>query len=515
MLALGFKEKEFFFTSSANRQIVPISKFSESDLLGLMPIDYWEAVFPGAGAQRVDWVTAKSTLMSEARAKGIFQSRNVRGAGVWNDEGRVVVNMGDHLIVDGYRVELGSLPSRFFYTLGVALPGLRSDPLSADECNLLLNVCSTFKWIKPDFSFLMAGALVTSRVCGALPIRPHVWLTGASQNGKSTLLEGLIAPMIGEPVVHAIGGTSEAGVRQSLKADAIPVLFDEFETTGPKSAQDIAACVELMRASWSETAAMIIKGGSSGNATAFQVRFSAIVSSIRTNLQNDADRSRFAILELAPHGSDQEHWKKLSGLLAHIDIEYGNRLFARTVKMVPILLKNYKKLKIALAKRASQRFGDQYGMLLAGYSILMQDEPFTDADADMLASHVSLNDERDEAKVKDHDDALTMLKTKSVMMMDLSGDRREWSIYEAILESRRDTDLRKDLLTLGIRVELDKVIVAGHTHSEMEKKVFANTRWSKTWINSLLRIPGTVKKVHRIGGYSGLSIEIPISKITD
>lgn len=514
VLPLGFKEKEYYYTSSANQQIVEISKFSEVDFLNLMPLHYWESVFPGAGAQRVDWVIARSSLMDQAREKGIFQSRRVRGAGVWSDEGRIIINMGDHLVVDGNRIELSDIKSKYFYTLGSSLGSLHHSPLNSSECDLLVNVCSHFKWLKSDFGFLAAGMLVTSRICGALPIRPHMWITGGAQTGKTTLLEKLIKPIIGEPVFYAIGGTSEAGVRQSLKADAIPVMFDEFETTGQKSAENIAACVELMRAAWSDSEGMIHKGGSGGNSTSFQVKFSAWVSSIRVNLKNDADKSRFTIVELAPHGSDQEHWSKLSQMLIGIDKEYGDRLFARTIRMVPILLANYKKLKLALAKRSSQRFGDQYGMLLAGYSILLSDDAISDAEAEMIASHVSLSDEKEEAKVADHDDSMNNLNTKKVKM-EINSFSREFSIAEAIAEARMDEKVNIALQRFGIRVFSEYVAIASN-HSELENLAYRGTRWSNAWANSLSRIPGAEKnKSVWMAGKNQKCVTIPIHYVID
>lgn len=511
--ALGFKEKEYFFTSSDNRQIVAVSKFSTADFLNLLPMEYWEAVYPGAGAQRVDWNIATSSLMSQARARGIFQSRNVRGAGVWNDEGRIVVNMGDHLLVDGKVVQLNGIKSKFFYTLGVTLPGLHSNALTHDECNTLIDACSQFKWIKKDYSFLLCGALVTSRICGALPIRPHVWLTGSAQNGKSTLFERLIKPILGEPVLKPIGNTSEAGIRQSIKADAIPVIFDEFETNNQRSSEKIEECIELMRASWSDSDSYIIKGGSSGNATAFQVKFAAIVSSIRTNLKNDADRSRFAIIELAPHGSDQEHWAKLSSLLDSIDVEYGNRLFARTVTMIPVLLSNYRMLKKKLATRVSQRFGDQYGMLLAGYSILLQDEPLSEAEAEFLADHVLLSDEREEAKVADHDECWNYLLTKKIKIVD-NTDTYELSIGDAIGRSTSPF-IHDALQIIGIKVSSNGVSVASR-HSELENHVFKGTRWSNNWGSALSRIPSADKnKPVWLAGKTQKCVFIPMDKAVE
>jgi len=507
--ALGFKEKEYFFTSSENKQIVSMSKFSTAEFMNLAPIEYWAAVFPGGGAARVDWSQATSDLMKQARERGIFQQRHVRGAGVWKDENRVVVNMGDHLVVDGVRVELGSLESRYFYTLGSSLRELHSSPLSLRECDTLVEACSTFKWLKSDYSFIIAGALVTARICGALPVRPHVWITGGAHTGKSTLLEKLVRTIHGDSSLYFYGATSEAGIRQSLKTDAVPILFDEFETTGQGSGERVSAVVELLRAAWSESSAMLVKGGATGNATAYQVRCSAIVSSIRTRLTNDADRQRFAVIELAPHGSDAEHWIKLQDLLSQIDEEYAERLFARTIKMVPTLLANYKAIKRVLSKKVGSRFGDQYGMLLAGYSVLLSDDVMTEQQCESLCSTVQLSDEREEAKVTDHEDALICMLTKKIQL-EKQGTKYDFGLGEAINAAQADIEIREALQRIGIKVESEFVAVASK-HTELESLVFKGTRWSQTWSGSLSRVPGALKNQSVwISGRNQKATRIPV-----
>jgi putative DNA primase/helicase len=497
--ALGFKESTYFFTSSSNKQLVGISKFTEDAFLNLMPFNYWESLYPGQGQSRVDWSHAKSELMSKCRKVGIFESNLVRGSGVWSDDGRVVVNMGDHLLVDLSRVEFSDFHSRFFYTLSKKIPDIHSRPLSSVECETLTDACDGFVWQKPDSGHLLAGALVLARVCGALPVRPHMWLSGEFGSGKSTLFTRLIDPILGSPTVLVHGNTTEAGIRQRLVADAIPVVFDEFETTDQKTSERVQSIIDLMRVAWSDSNAAILKGSSGGIASSFQVKFSAIVSSIRTNLKMDADISRFTVIELAPHGNNPEQWAKLSTVLDQIDVEYGNRLFARTIRMLPVLTANYKLLKRAFSANVSQRFGDQYGMLLAGCTVLLQDDPITEDQAFFLVNQVKLTDEREQAKIADQVDALDHLLTKKIQI-DVGGNKRDIALSVALDMARTHSEVDEALQRIGIRVEFGTVSIASK-HNELESTIYRGSRWSHQWSNSLSRLPGAVRnKTTRIGG---------------
>lgn len=520
LYALGFNKGGYYFTSTQNRQITELQSFGEDKLLTLMPLKYWEAVFPG-DKSRVDWSSAKSELIEKCQAKGIFHAHNVRGAGVWMDAGRVVVNMGDHLLVDGGRVELGSLKSRYFYTLGTKLPALHPEPLTEKECEVITGAAHTFKWKRADFGFLLAGAMVTMRVCGALPIRPHTWITGEKGTGKTTLFNRFIEPLLGQSKIYAAGNSTEAGIRQRVNADAVPLMVDEFENRGPKAADIIQSVLDLLRVAWSETNAVILKGTSGGTSQEFQVRCAAIVTSIMQVNMNDADSSRFSSIELAPHDNDAEHWKKLDGLLNLIDEEFGNRLFARTISMMPILLANFKTLKKALNRKSpGQRFGDQYGMLLAGYSLLVQDDALTDAQADYFANQVTLDEARETAKISNQLDAKQHLVTTRIQFETMTG-RDEMLIGEMIErvwrrgESSIDQYDKKALLRLGIRVDLNFVYIAVPLHAEQEARVWRQTQWSKVWSGALKNLTGAVVKNVKIDGQTKRCIVIHISEFVN
>lgn len=513
--SLGFSEGNYFFTSTSNPTISVLSAFSETELLKLMPALYWQTTYPNDN-DGIEWLQVKSDLMEQARKSGMFEGQRVRGAGAWMDEGRLVLNLGNQLLVGDRVMGVNEIESRHFYTYGKAIPEVLYKPLALEDCDLLVKICDKFKWRQPEYGRYVAGMLIISKICGALPIRPHMWITGGSQTGKSTLLERLVFPTLADHSLYFQGGTSEAGVRQALKSDSLPIIFDEFETNGRKSAEHIQQCVELMRSAWSETRGFIVKGSGNGTAVYYQPRFSAIVSSIRTNLVNDADRSRFTVVELRPHGGDMVHWKELGDLLAKYDQVYIDRLFARTLKMLPIILQNFEALRRALAGKGSARFADQHGMLLAGYGILMSDEALVESDIKIMVDNVGLEDERAESHITDDAECYDFILNKRTKHTSVNGQHSEPSVGE-LVDTCQNSPVhcdaeKKTLKYLGLSVESGYLIVA-NSHPEL-RALFnqGGEKWANSWSRTLSRLPGALKgdKPMKFGASTARYVKIPI-----
>ncbi len=495
LIPLGQGDDGYYFTSTYNPRITCMSSFTTAQFFSLMPQEYWEIQHPSKKGG-TDWQSATNALISAAISKGRFDIGNVRGSGIWMDSGRVVVNLGDRLSVDGREIGLRDFKSRFFYSPGKSIKPVHPDALTLKECQEMIRTLEMFKWQTKDNAKLLSGFLVISRACGSLPIRPHLWLTGGSHTGKSTLLQRVIHPFLKDFCLYVYGPTTEAGIRQALRADSIPVIFDEFETTTRKTSENVQACLELMRAAWAESAGSIVKGSATGAAEFYHARFSAVVSSIRTALTNDADRSRFTMLELTPHGNDLEHWAELDKRLQLFDEEFTSRLLARVVTRMPALLSNFKKFKRALAGKVNQRDGDQRGMLLAGYGLLMSDEALTDDEVGIVIA--GLGDQ--EVTTPDHEECWNHLLTKKITL-DFSGDREDRSIAECVwmirdpIEKERAEKASFALQRYGIAIDSENVYVAS-SHTEL-RSLFRDTRWLECWATTLSRLAGATSRDRR------------------
>jgi putative DNA primase/helicase len=214
-------------------------------------------------------------------------------------------------------------------------------------------------------TFLL-GWTVLAPVCGALDWRPHAWITGGAGTGKTTILKHFLRPLLGGIYQAATGGTTEAGLRGTLRSDAIPVVFDEFEQNEQRDKQIVQNVLALARIASSE-GGKIYKGTTSGGANAFEIRSMFCVSSINVALIQKADIDRFCVLGLRKDPLDKDEWTAFEqDILATITPDCGRQLIARTVQNIPTIRKNAHTLAKALAIQFGQRYGDQYGTLLAG-----------------------------------------------------------------------------------------------------------------------------------------------------
>jgi len=490
-IPLGFDEGTHFFFDLGTRNILKVITFSETELLRLMKLEYWETAYPSVKGG-VRWTQAKSDLIESSKSTGPFDVFRIRGTGVWRDRNRTILNMGESMVADGEHASMASLRTQNVYVeTKNRLPPVHQKPLTAAETGALRSACEGLNWKDPRSGWFLAGWIAISRIAGALPVRPHVWLTGGSGTGKSTVMDRLISPALGSQSgrLYLQGGTTEAGVRQSIKADSLPIIFDEFETTNEATKERTLALIELLRQSWSATQGHVVKGSAGGQAAHYAMSFAGLVSSIRIVLDNDADRSRFTVLELAPHGSDQEQWSRVKSQLVTITEEYGERLFARMIQMTPVVIQNFEVLSKAIAGIVSQRYGQQLGMIMAGWYALMSDDPVTDQIAKGMADDLGLGEEKAEADESDEWECLNQIMTTKIGIMTVTGDRREETIGEILVS--QNWMMIDTLKSFGILLEADFIIIA-QNHATLRKSVFERTRWTN-WARSLLRIPGAKK----------------------
>lgn len=372
---LGHDQGVFYYLSHTSRQIVKhsASGHRKENLLQLAPLGWWEQHYPGKSeGGACDWLAATNWLIQDAMLI-VFDPADVRGRGAWLDEGRVIYHSGDMLQVDGKSTKLQSHESEFIYQRGrkIHLPDIT--PASDKSANDLLTLLGGFKFRNPLDHILVAGWLACAPICGALEWRPHLWISGKSGTGKTTLIQKVVERILGDAAVFAQGtATSEPGLRQTIQHDAFPIVIDEAESENRQAQEQLQKIIMLARQSSRESRARIIKGSTGGDAMSFTVRSMFMFASIGVAATQRADLSRITVCEMIslPEGEEKKrHWDDLQEFIActAADSDWCAAIRARSIMLAQTIAKNAHTFARACARFVgAQRDGDQIGALLAG-----------------------------------------------------------------------------------------------------------------------------------------------------
>ena len=170
------------------------------------------------------------------------------------------------------------------------------------------------------------------------------------------------------------------------------MLLDEFEANSPNAKPILDAC----RSAASQNSAPLLKGTSEGKAQLYQLTFAVLLSGIVANLPNEADRSRFVLLEMLSRGRDVGGQRRIREAMSAFGGDFGARVLRRMLDSLSD--GSFDKTLTTLAEVIQDAGGDQrkadlFGHLLAGYCVLTREEELTENGARNLATLIADLDE--------------------------------------------------------------------------------------------------------------------------
>lgn len=533
---LGFENNDqnlyVFFVYRTNVIVkLSASGISTSNLLQLAPLNYWEGNYPKqtrSGGVKFEINTIADTLISNCSRIGIFNPDKIRGRGAWKDGNDIVIHCGDTLIVNGNYTEFSKYKSKNIYEAGQELDFQLTGPIKKSEAYKLIIILERLNWAREVNARLLAGWIVIAPLCGALNWRPHLWITGASGSGKSWIMKDVIKKLLGDGAVHAQSETTEAGIRQFLKADALPVIFDEAESEDKRGLDRIQSILNIMRASSTSDTGNIFKGSSGGNAARYDLKSCFAFASIGANLTQRSDISRISVLEIKPDFTETKltRWKETLKMYHETFTDDYIRSFqSRALIMLPVILQNAKTFSAAAAAELdNQRAGDQLGALLAGAYSLTSDSIISFEDATKWIKEKDWSEERLAESTRDETKVLNKIidsetgvetsfgiKTRTIgeLIMMVKGQ-----YSDKIEEGWIPQDIAKSLLKrLGIKIDGNYLIISDN--SEYIKRTLNNTAYSKNYHTILGRVNGSEKLENtRFGSYlKSRATKIPLTEI--
>ena len=448
---LGHNRGMYYFFPRASGQIVGLSASALSrmqSLYMLAPRGFWEGHYGGDKiADSSICAFASAHLMDVCHQVGIFQPESTRGVGAWVDNGRTVVNCGDVIRGDDLRMHPAEFQGDAVYESGPRVIDLDVEPLRNADAAKLRDICKRLSWKRPQYADMLAGWLVVAPVGSALSWRPHIWITGKSGAGKSTVVDEIVKPTLGDIAIKRDGGTTEPGVRKAIGSSGRPFILDEAESETMAQRQEMEKIIYFARRASS--------GGVVENANAsYRAQSCFCFAAINPRVEQVADRGRITQLELQPDTSPDRkaRYAELIDMMhSTLTPDFSRALFARTVQNIDTLLHNVEVFSAAAADLfGNRRSGDQIGPMIAGAYLLTTTKK---ADPEQARAwidsqdwnwHTSINEESDSYKLISH------IMTSRVRY-DAHGLSRESAIGDLIQIAADRTDAARDAADRGLR----------------------------------------------------------------
>jgi hypothetical protein len=499
---------------------------------------------------------ASEALIGACGLAGIFDAQGrVRGRGAHKGrDGALIVHFGDKVMRAG-RTMLGQAKVEWFetdlhggyvYPAASPMPRPHHEPVDAAPIERLLGLISTWNWRRRQLDPILAlGWLAQTPISGALGWRSHLFVTGGRGTGKSSFngKDGLCDRLLGNGALRT-GSATEAAVRQILRAQTIPVIFDEFEPNA-FNAHKLSAVLELARVA--SSGGDVHKGSSDHKAAEFVLNSCFQFSAILTPAMEPQDRSRFAILELEPFARREDGEAAVPKLnldaakLPATGAALMRRMFDGWIRWADTFIAYHD----ALTERGhSARSADTFGTLLACADLALYDHlpsaEHLDAWSRMCAPE---NLAEISASAEDHDDCLQYLATTSVQAR--GGDRRETIASWIGQTLSNEIDIarsgREKLGELGLKLVNARqlpdprpggrprfgatehlpgqpcYLAVAQAHRALVD-VFGGSKWgsSGSWAQTLGRAPGALREVKvKFGKRSLTAVLVPIELVID
>lgn len=365
---LGFTDKFHWFLPDSAPVPICFSRGSitTGHMLELARALFWERKFWAKTSfnreEALDW------LIQESHSAGYYDSDIIRGAGVWRDDGRIIVNEGKQIIThDGNKFDYKDFKSKYVYILsGKSFGKLTGDTSNHDDGIYLIALFLAQKFATELEAMCIMGFALIAPFSSFLKWRPHIWLTGRKEIGKSYLLDDVITPLVG-PIAHiGSGKDTEAGIRRSVRQDGCPVILDETEPKSQEARKKLDGQLELARNASSDGAGEITIASANGGVDKFKMRQSFLFCSIVPHMEGAAISSRFITCRLNGNIDFNKKKKDTLGILSKGILNDPGRYRRRIFGLLPVIEKNIPIIKqIIYDALGSQRMADNMAPLFA------------------------------------------------------------------------------------------------------------------------------------------------------
>ena len=438
---------------------------------------------PKLGAQVCQSVG--SAILRKADSMGQVDLSKVMGRGLHRTKGgQYIWHLGDRLLVDGKEAELGDRWGKG----DIFLPGpsieIVAGRSTVEERIAVAVGIFRYRWLQPEDAQRFAGWLITSVIGGGLEWRPHTWLTGPSESGKSWILKHVAKKLLG-PFQSYIGDGTAPSLARKMHSDSLPAILDEAEPTN-RNVEDILSLARLAAGGDGER----IRSASGQDILSLNPRFSLLMSSTKIPQLGRADASRVEIVNLSSVGVD--NWASVQkSILASLSSDIPERIRASLVAEGPEIVAETNRIASELM---SKGVGSRSAMITAALSAGWR-----------WLSGTTETIRPNKAAAQSESDAAEMLR--EILGLRVRTSRGKDAQIIDLLKDKEEEALT---LSYGIKSDSEGIYIA--TQHTGLKRMLLRTPWAGVNIEKLLcQLDDSVVRVNprRFGGFRHRPLCVP------
>lgn len=469
----------------------------------------------------IDAQSAGGQIADACSAIGKYREEMTRGSGVYSDDDNpdtLIVNSGTALWRTDGRPQ-ARMADGLIYSSSEELDIRPESPQATGiECRDLYDLLQSWQWKRGTDALLLLGWIGAAGLAGAHDWRSHGLMTGKAEYGKSTL-QALIANLFGNGCLGIDAKTSEAGIRQKLRQNALPILVDEAEAKG----KHIRSIMDFLRSS--SSGSQILRGTSEGSHRSYTVRAMGMLSAVNAPKLDDTDSGRYVRFQLV-EAPKMETPDILLPRSARRVRAIGRRIHARMIASWPRIRAAADLCHpIIRRKTKSRRFADTHAPIVASAWSMLHDEPMNAEQAEELVSQIDFNEEALRAKAAKEDSSALTYLLGTIINVKTDGVSEQMTIADACqkaLDEGKNCAAMKVLRNYGIkpeRIDSQPMLLVLESATELVKLFRESPTFADADLEAAFqRIPGAWDKRYKptqLGGVSKRPLVVPFTYTTN
>ncbi|MBP7735990.1 MAG: hypothetical protein KA369_08460 [Spirochaetes bacterium] len=375
---LGYDDNKHYFLTRGSQTVKKIThgSFNKIKLLELAPLSWWCMEYHDKRGFDVD--VAIDTTIRDSERVGFFIPSRIRGTGVWMHDDQLIVNNGDYTADDQGNPVVPS--PKFHYVKSEKRMGeYAGDMATIEQGGQLVKLFLVQGFENSAEAMQLLGWVLIAPFGGVLKWRPHIWITGPAQSGKSFILENIVEPLIRPFYEKGTGKTSAPGIYRAIRNTACPIILDEMEpgrNANKETIQKIEEKLELARNASSDFSSefTLTSMNGSGLTEKFCVRSCFCFASILPYFTGEAIESRVLISRIKNINFTRSKIEKTQGIMdtgiLNDPMIFQRRIF-RNLKTIIANIDVCKKILISELK--DQRKADNLAPIFSALVSLVAD----------------------------------------------------------------------------------------------------------------------------------------------